>query len=118
LDGHAVIQENGPTSIRIQVCKPYQGTSKERICIIVLLTNAIFLAQNALSDNAKGRPRNAKERLALKLCPLSGKTAFLGIALWKDRILKREKKPRPRNARSPPRPPPRPKPGTYCHASP
>ena len=60
-----------------------------------------FLAQNALPDNDKERPRNAKERLALKLCPLSGKTAFLGIALWKDRIFK-GKNSRPRNARSPP----------------
>ena len=76
-----------------------------------------FLAQNALPDNDMERPRNAKERLALKLCPLSGKTAFLGIALWKDRIFKR-KNPRPRNARSRAQgPPPRCKPGTYCHAS-
>ena len=84
--------------------KPYQGTTKERICIIVLLANAIFPPQNALPDNAKERPRNAKERFALKLCPLSGKTAFLGIALWKDRIFK-GKNPRPRNARSPPQGP-------------
>ena len=63
-----------------------------------------FLAQNALPNNDKERPRNAKERLALKLCPLSGKTAFLGIALWKDRIFK-GKNPRPRNARSPPQGP-------------
>ena len=60
------------------------------------------LTQNAHPDNAKERPRNAKERFALKLCPLSGKTAFLGIALWKDRIFKR-KNARPRNAIPPPK---------------
>ena len=74
-----------------------------------------FLAQNALPDNDKERPKNAKERLALKLCPLSGKTAFLGIALWKNRIFK-GKNAWPRNARSPPRPPPRRKPGAHCQS--
>ena len=64
-----------------------------------------FLTQNALLDDDKERPKNAKERLALKLCPLSGKTAFFGIALWKNRIFKR-KNAKPKNARSPPRPPP------------
>ena len=71
-----------------------------------------FLAQNALPNDDKERPKNAKERLALKLCPLSGKTAFFGIALWKNRIFKR-KNAKPKNARSPPRPPPRRKPATY-----
>jgi hypothetical protein len=63
-----------------------------------------FLARNALPDDDKERPKNAKERLALKLCPLSGKTTFFGIALWKDRIFKR-KNARPRNAGSPPQAP-------------
>ena len=95
-------------NIRFQVRNPYQRTPKNEIASSCLRQISLFPAQNALPDSDKERPRNAKERLALKSCPLSGKTAFFGLALWKNRIFKR-KNPRPKNAR-----PPRRKPGTCC----
>jgi hypothetical protein len=45
--------------MRLQVRKPYQGTTKERICIIVVLANTIFPSTKRTSRQCQG---TAKER--------------------------------------------------------
>jgi len=70
-----------------------QGTKRSILCLQI----PFLLGPNERQEIARNGQGTFKERFGQKLSPLSGKTAFLNLALWKNRIFKR-KNAKPRNA--------------------